>query len=152
MASYPPEISVDIRRSSAPWVLVLLLAAACSPKIGDDCGNALDCSASGMRLCDSTQRNGYCTLDGCEEGTCPEESVCVQFGRQIDDQPVDRLSRTFCMAKCDKDSDCRNDEGYRCFNYDAKNAPDFGAEGESEATVLGGTQGFCALPASGKAQ
>src|SRR5262245_49771667 len=151
MPSYPAEISVDIRRSFAPWVLVLLLAAACSPKIGDDCQNALDCSASGMRLCDLTQRHGYCTLDGCEEGTCPEESVCVQFGRQIDEHAVDRLSRTYCMAKCGGDSDCRNDEGYRCFDYDAK-APKFGAEGEDEAMVLGGTQGFCALPASGTAQ
>lgn len=131
------------------WVLVLLLVPACSPSIGDNCSSALDCSQSGMRLCDLTQPGGYCTLDGCEEGTCPEEAVCVMFGRQISGEPVERLSRTYCMAKCDDDGDCRNGDGYRCFG---KGKP-FGAEGEDEATVLGPQdQHFCATDVSGRAQ
>ena len=52
----------------------------CSPKIGDECATALDCSALGDRLCDTTQPGGYCTIFNCEPDTCPEEAACVAFG------------------------------------------------------------------------
>jgi hypothetical protein len=146
MPSYGPEIFVKNRCSFGPLCLravLLLLAApllpACAPEIGDACATALDCSASGTRLCDLTQNGGYCTLDGCEEDTCPPESVCVQFGKLIDDVPVDRLSRTFCMYKCKKSNDCRQDEGYACFLAD-------GFGNKQEARVLGPSdQKFCAV-------
>ena len=71
----------------------------------------------------------------------------MQFGRLIDDKPVDRLARTFCMFKCSSMSDCRVDEGYDCFQ-----ASQFG--GEQEARVLGDSQArFCApLAPTGAAQ
>jgi hypothetical protein len=148
MPSYRPEISVHARFTSAFWrpvmlprgiaALVVTLLAACSPAIGDSCSTALDCSASGTRLCDMTQRNGYCTLDGCEENTCPSEAVCVQFGRRFEGQSVDRLARTYCMYKCDTGSDCRTDDAYACFS-----ARSFGAG--NEAQILGNAgQKFCA--------
>jgi len=121
-------------------LVALLLLSACSPEIGDDCATALDCSASGTRLCDMTQRGGYCTLEGCEENTCPEEAVCVQFGRRFDGKPVERLARTFCMVKCDSAGDCRTDENYSCFS-----AETFGAGDGREALILGSpAQKFCA--------
>lgn len=132
MPSYRPEIS---------WLalfVVALLATACSPQIGDDCATALDCSASGTRLCDMTQHRGYCTLEGCEANTCPEEAVCVSFGRRFEGQSVERLAQTFCMLKCDSRSDCRTDDGYSCFS-----AKTFGAG--DEAQILGkSSQKFCA--------
>lgn len=145
MPSYRPEISVLTRFTSTlshlGWFSLATLVAtlpACAKEIGDDCGTALDCSASGTRLCDTTQRGGYCTLDGCEENTCPEESVCVQFGRRFEGQSVERLARTYCMYKCDSGGDCRTDEGYDCVS-----AEKFGA-GE-EAQILGSAgQKFCA--------
>jgi hypothetical protein len=145
MPSYRPEISVLTRftslahlRSFSLAALVATLLAACSPEIGDSCGTALDCSASGTRLCDMTQRGGYCTLDGCEENTCPEEAVCVQFGRRFEGQSVERLARPFCMYKCDSRSDCRTDDGYSCYS-----AETFGAG--KEAQILGSSkQKFCA--------
>jgi hypothetical protein len=152
MPSYRPENSWLARFASlsmtnrprsrvacgAAFGLLALFAVACSPEIGDDCATALDCSASGTRLCDMTQRGGYCTLEGCEENTCPEEAVCVQFGRRFEGQSIERLARTFCMLKCDSRSDCRTDDGYSCFS-----AKTFGAR--DEAQILGkSTQKFCA--------
>lgn len=125
----------------APHSLLLLCTAiaalalgACAPEIGDECKTSLDCSSQGSRLCDRTQPHGYCTLRGCEQGTCPEESVCVKFRPQ-----QERLSTTWCMAKCDDDGDCRSDEGYRCKKVEADT-------GAPEAEVLGSSkQGFCSV-------
>jgi hypothetical protein len=131
------------------WLFLIVLAAsACGQNIGDACESALDCSSQGSRLCDQTQPNGYCTIRGCEKGTCPDNSVCVKF------RPAqERLAVTYCMYECDEDSDCRNDEGYQCAR-----ASDFGTSGGSgtapalrggasfgEAEILGNSsQRFCA--------
>jgi hypothetical protein len=113
---------------SQPSKLLLLLAAlvattaaaGCKPRIGDDCQISTDCSASADRLCDITAPGGYCTVFNCEPGACPEdESLCVQFGAQRspveacqDLQSPSPYARSFCMATCDENSDCR--DGYRC--------------------------------------
>jgi hypothetical protein len=101
------------------WLLLaaLALAAGCKPKIGDDCKISTDCSAAGDRLCDITAPGGYCTVYNCEPNTCPvDESLCVEFGSQRspvndcqDKQSPSPYGRAFCMATCDKDSDCRAD-------------------------------------------
>jgi hypothetical protein len=103
-------------------LLAVLVAVpfGCKPKIGDDCRISTDCSAAGDRLCDITEPGGYCTVFNCEPGTCPEdESLCVEFGsqRSVDDscqssQSPSPYARSFCMATCDGDSDCRS--GYVC--------------------------------------
>jgi hypothetical protein len=113
---------------------LLLAGVACAPKIGKDCSNALDCSSQGSRLCDRTEPGGYCTIMGCEEGTCPSEAVCVKF------RPVEeRLAVTYCMAKCSDRSDCRNDEGYDCTATTDFGQPD-------DAVILGDSrQKFCAV-------
>lgn len=115
-------------------LLVSLATVGCAPAIGDECETALDCSQSGTRICDRTQPAGYCTIDGCERGTCPEDSVCVKFrpGKE-------RLAVTYCMATCEDNGDCRDDEGYRCTS-----TAEFGA---SEAEILGrANQQFCSIP------
>ena len=64
-----------------------------------------------------TQPGGYCTLAGCQLGSCPDEAVCVtfwQYTRDGDDR--NRTSVNYCMRKCDDNSDCRDDEGYRCMS------------------------------------
>jgi hypothetical protein len=122
--------------SSVLWLFSLALFAAglagCGQQIGDACETALDFSSLASRLCDRTQPHGYCTIRGCEKGTCPEESVCVKF------RPAqERLAFTYCMYECDDNSDCRDDEGYECAS-----ASDFGATGE--ALILGSAkQRFC---------
>jgi hypothetical protein len=119
-------------------ILVMFVFAGCAPEIGDQCQSALDCSAQGSRLCDRTQPGGYCTLRGCESGTCPQDAVCVKFRPE-----QERLATTYCMAKCSDDADCRSDEDYRCTT-----AAQFGAGGVMEAEILGrDNERFCSAAA-----
>lgn len=100
---------------SATLLALATLAIGCKPKIGDSCSNSSDCSVQADRLCDTTQPGGYCTLFNCEPGTCPEdESVCVAFNDILCDDPLrtPRFQRTFCMARCKDDGDCRSE--YAC--------------------------------------
>jgi hypothetical protein len=117
-------VSGNLPRFLYPWWLVVLvwLAAGCAPKIGDHCSISTDCSANGDRLCDTTQPAGYCTVFNCEPNGCPEEAVCVSFNEkscpdlgngQATSQQV-RFQRTFCMATCFNDGDCRG--GYTCLD------------------------------------
>lgn len=122
-----------------------LLLFACAPAIGDPCETVLDCSSQASRACDRTQPGGYCTIAGCEKGTCPEDSVCVKFhpfqGEVEGEEPIqqERLASTFCMATCSGNSDCREDEGYQCTAQD-----EFGQKGRMEAEVLDDkSQPFC---------
>lgn len=113
--------------------------AACTQGIGDACETALRCSASGSRLCDMTQPGGYCTLAGCQQGSCPDEAVCVTFWqhtREGDDR--NRTSVNYCMRKCDERSDCRDDEGYDCLS-----GKDFGYHSEATAEADPNAK-FCA--------
>jgi hypothetical protein len=66
---------------SLPCIIVLGAAAAvaCGHEIGDECTISSECSPQGDRICDSSQRGGYCTIIGCDYDTCPEEAVCVRF-------------------------------------------------------------------------
>ncbi len=99
----------------APWqpILALILAlvafTGCAPQIGDDCTSSVDCSVNGDRVCDLSQPGGYCTVANCEEGTCPEEPVCVEFRFE----PA-RSAESWCMAPCESDGDCRESDGYAC--------------------------------------
>jgi hypothetical protein len=104
---------------AALLVLLSLVAFGCTPKIGDSCTVSTNCSASGDRLCDITEPGGYCTIFNCEPDGCPDDSVCINFGTEL--SPVDQCStaqgnspyqRSFCMARCASNSDCRG--GYEC--------------------------------------
>lgn len=119
--------------------LVCALSAACGEEIGDECSLSSDCSAQGDRFCDTSLPGGYCTIIGCDFGTCPEESVCVRFFTVAssnrtcepatedfgtDDCTADELCtlngtcvpRTaevrFCMRTCSDGDDCR--DNYEC--------------------------------------
>jgi hypothetical protein len=59
--------------------LLCLLAPACGNNIGDRCQTNIDCAQDGSRICDLSQPGGYCTEDGCDDSSCPSESVCVRF-------------------------------------------------------------------------
>src|SRR3954465_5438780 len=126
LASDPSAFSSRLPLSKALLLALLALAEfACTPKVGDSCTVSTNCSASGDRLCDITQPGGYCTIFNCEPGSCPDDSKCVNFGTKlslksdttdcIPSQANSPYKRSFCMATCSKDSDCRNGDGYRCF-------------------------------------
>jgi hypothetical protein len=107
------------------------VGAGCKPQVGDDCKVSRDCSAAGDRLCDITAPGGYCTVFNCEPNSCPDgESLCVQFGAVLSPACPELTlpspspyARTFCMATCDDDGDCRS--GYTC--EDLSNTNPWGA-------------------------
>ena len=102
-----------MRSHLARWTLVALTALAtavgCTPAIGDSCSTAFDCSVNGDRTCDLARPSGSCTVFGCEADNCPDDSVCVRWRPD-----PSRLSFTACMRRCEEDSNCRFDDGYRC--------------------------------------
>lgn len=124
------------------YVLAIVLAAGCGKEIGDECVVSSDCDPNGERFCDTSSRDGYCTVQGCDFNTCPDESVCVRFytgsfankpcdptlphdetGCSLDElcsivgSCVPRSSEVrFCMRKCGDDGDCR--DGYECRTFE----------------------------------
>lgn len=114
-------------------VVLALFAFGCGKEIGDPCIASSDCSPNGDRLCDLSSREGYCTIQGCDFSTCPEEAACIRFftGQfenkdcaTQDDCSFDELCSLtnkcvpqnseirYCMRTCDSSSDCR--DGYEC--------------------------------------
>jgi len=118
---------------------VATFLVACGHKIGDECNIASDCEQDGTRVCDNFSSGGYCTIQGCDFGTCPSEATCVRFFPGLEnaqscknpdgnpdqslctsDQICTVLSecaprsieQRFCMATCSSDGDCR--DGYEC--------------------------------------
>src|SRR5215467_3309463 len=97
-----------------PFLLFLLLAlAGCTPSIGDKCTLSTDCSIRGDRLCDTSQPGGYCTIFNCRGNLCPDEAACVLFNAAVQgcaysDRAPSRTGRTFCIAQCQSESDCRD--------------------------------------------
>jgi hypothetical protein len=95
-------------------------ATGCTPKIGDKCVLSTDCSQQGTLLCDTSQPGGYCTQLNCTSGSCPNNAVCVEFQSAVpgcmyqDYASPSRTGRSFCMAQCNGNSDCRQSEGYVC--------------------------------------
>jgi hypothetical protein len=93
-------------------------SVGCTPNIGDKCTLSTDCSQTGDRLCDTTEPGGYCTVFNCQPDTCPN-SICVAFDSTLDPScggvvggQWPRFQRSFCMAQCGSNGDCR--EQYEC--------------------------------------
>ena len=114
-------------------------AMACGDEIGDPCSLSSDCSADGSRICDSASFEGYCTIQGCDENSCPEDSACIRFFTgafanrpcdpatedvatdmcaadelcALEGECVPRSSEVrYCMKTCGENGDCR--DGYEC--------------------------------------
>lgn len=126
------RFAVRMALSSQPLLALVLMSGAttfagCTPQIGDKCVLSTDCSTRGDRLCDTSQPEGYCTQFNCAKNSCPDEAACVLFSSAVpgctyDDragQYGSRAARSFCVAQCSSDSDCRS--GYVC--ADPKAAP-----------------------------
>lgn len=63
------------------WLFVgLLVAAGCSQKLGDSCRSNIDCvGQTPGGFCDLASPQGYCTVEGCDGKSCPENGACVRF-------------------------------------------------------------------------
>lgn len=105
----------------------VIASEACTPEIGDKCIVSTDCSVQGDRLCDTSQPDGYCTQLNCRGNDCFDEAACVLFNSAIPGCNYDdraggygsRIARSFCMAQCENNGDCRGD--YVC--ADPRTAP-----------------------------
>ena len=102
-------------------VLAILGAlTGCSPKIGDHCAVNTDCGSSGTLICDTAYPGGYCTQFNCTPDVCQNTAACVEIAPVAPGCPYDdyhspaRTGRTFCLAQCHGDSDCRTSDGYVC--------------------------------------
>jgi hypothetical protein len=119
-----PSPSFAFSFSFSPAVLprafalaLALTAAACTPKIGDSCVLSTDCSSQGNRQCDTSMPGGYCTIYNCGPNGCPDYAACYLFhpavqGCDYNDRSASRTGKSFCMAGCKSNSDCR--AGYNC--------------------------------------
>jgi hypothetical protein len=75
-----PGRTAHLKHSAVAWAIVaLFLLPACGKSIGDDCGSNVDCSPDGDRVCDLASPGGYCTIEGCDHDTCPDDAVCIRF-------------------------------------------------------------------------
>jgi len=122
-----------VRRNLQIATLAALMAAGCGHEIGDSCEIGTDCSPNGDRICDTKSPGGYCTIQGCDHDSCPEEAICVSFftgtssNRSCttnDECTVDELCSLsgwcaprsaevrYCMKSCGGSGDCRED--YEC--------------------------------------
>jgi len=123
-----------VPRLLSAFALLLLLAPACGSDIGDSCGTNVDCAQDGTRDCDLSQPGGYCTVNGCDEKSCPSEAVCIRiFPYESSGATTCKLDsecastelclpdgfcvprateRRFCERKCGNNGDCRG--GYVC--------------------------------------
>lgn len=104
------------------FLLLVTMAAACAPVVGDPCQTDAECGTS--LVCDSvTTAEGYCTRSPCRAGECPVEAVCVDFGSES----------TWCMRSCSDGQECR--EGLTC-RTDAK---------VLDPAAAGDTPAFCGV-------
>jgi len=123
------------------YLVLVVLVAGCGKEIGDACIVSSDCSPNGDRQCDISQKEGYCTIQGCDYATCPEEAACIRFFQgsfankpceSTADCSLDELCALtkhcvprssevrYCMKTCESPNDCR--DGYECRNLDLMQA------------------------------
>jgi len=105
---------------------------ACTHHIGDSCNSNVECSPLGDRFCDLSSPGGYCTVEGCDATSCPDDAVCVSF-----------YSLQRATAACDvrrvPRSDCRGGNG--CCEPGTPGCCRLGER--CLCDVEGCTQGFC---------
>ena len=124
---------------------LFVVLGACGKEIGDECIVSSDCSPNGDRLCDVSQVQGYCTIQGCDYNTCPSEAACIQFFTgNFENRPCDPTTEDittdacsldelcglaghcvprnsevrYCMRTCNSNSDCRG--RYECRDHAAQ--------------------------------
>jgi len=134
VARFP--LMLAVRLTLLTLATVGMVASGCARKIGDECTTAADCNPNGTRSCDSSQPGGYCTIQGCDQTSCPDESACIRyFPAQYLTQPCNPsppasgcgadefclpeglcapLSQElrYCAKTCSSADDCRG--GYEC--------------------------------------
>mgnify|MGYP006299629297 CR=1 FL=1 len=95
----------------ATAVLLAAVGAGCGAEVGDSCSTNVDCSPLGDRICDTAQLEGYCTVEGCDLTSCPEEAVCVRFfPSSFLSVPCDPVTEDAVDPALTSTNDCTGDE------------------------------------------
>jgi hypothetical protein len=89
-----------VLRSAAFAIALALLIPSCGKQIGDSCTTNVDCAQDGTRDCDLSAPGGYCTVNGCDELSCPSEAVCIR---------VFPFENPTSAPACTSDSECTSD-------------------------------------------
>ncbi len=95
-------------------LLIAALCVGCGAEIGDACIVSTDCAQDGTRSCDLNSNGGYCTIAGCDYGTCPSEAECVSFftgsfSNKTCDPATEDLGGTTGTDDCNVDELCALD-------------------------------------------
>ena len=88
-------------------IALVLVGTGCGASIGDSCTQNVDCSPLGDRFCDVSAPNGYCTIEGCDDTSCPSEAVCIRFFEPDPSLPCDVATQVrdcgvnaVCLCDC----------------------------------------------------
>jgi hypothetical protein len=86
------------------------LLGACSKEIGDACSFSTDCDPNGGRVCidaSASGGDGYCSVQGCDYSTCPDEAACVQFFTgDFANRPCDPMQVADSSQDCTPEVNC----------------------------------------------
>src|SRR5206468_3062532 len=93
----PPVNAIRIALLAGLLGAVALIATACGRDIGDDCQTSVDCDPNGNRACDLSQPGGYCTVQGCNETSCPSSASCIRF---FPAQYLSQMCNVACNPTC----------------------------------------------------
>lgn len=95
--SSAPATEATASETTAPERAASRAGEACEgpPFSPSDCAEGLVCAPA---------PGGYCTAPCFADAACPAGTVCTETVR----------AGRFCFASCERDEDCRADEGYRC--------------------------------------
>jgi hypothetical protein len=73
--------------------------------VGSPCATGADCQTGTCAPTADNLPGGYCTILGCNmDKPCPVGSTCYASTKSL----------SLCMAYCDRDTECRTNEGYHC--------------------------------------
>jgi len=95
--------TAPVLRPVAFLALLAFLGLACGKEIGDPCSTNTDCASDSTRDCDLSQPGGYCTINGCDEKSCPGEAVCIRV-----------FPYEAARSACTQDSDCVSADLGKC--------------------------------------
>ncbi|MBK8995472.1 MAG: hypothetical protein IPM35_06965 [Myxococcales bacterium] len=92
--------------------------------IGAPCTGAGDCTGGACITEDQGWPNGYCAVEGCSAGSCPDGSDCFEM----------TSGKTFCLKTCGDSSECAS--AYACHPTAGACVPGCTGDSECESTEV----------------
>ncbi|HEX2573820.1 MAG TPA: hypothetical protein VH877_30000, partial [Polyangia bacterium] len=139
----PPSLSHRLSLLAAAALVAFGgMMTACGNQIGASCRVNLDCSALGDRFCDVSAPGGYCTVEGCDNRSCPSGSVCIRFFQPIPSRLCNPLTANLNCAPSERCL-CVNGAVDAQGNCPSMSTPDKGGHCETNPSTLCNTSSDC---------